>query len=72
MLRQPKAAERVLRVLDRNPTEALTRDAIAQRAGCSSRTARNCLLELKRAGKVHKRRDFSRSGGVFVWGRVAV
>lgn len=69
---RPVTTARVLRVLDRNPTEALTPDAIAQRAGCSLRHARNCLLELSRAGKAYKRRDFSRSGCVFVWGRVAV
>ena len=71
-MQAPNATTRVLRVLERNPADALTAEAIAERAGCSKRTAQNHLIELKREGKAFTRRDPTRVGCVFVWGRVSV
>jgi DNA-binding IclR family transcriptional regulator len=63
---------RVLRLLESNQGETFSPNAIAQRVGCTKRTAQIVLGELKREGKAFTRRDFSSPGCVYVWGRVAV
>jgi hypothetical protein len=72
MMHRPPVEARVLRLLESNMPDTFSTDAVAQRVGCTKRTAQNALIELKREGKAFTRRDFSSPGCVYVWGRVAV
>lgn len=71
-MRAPTVEMRVSMLLDRHPSETLTCDQVAERVGCTKRSAQNVLMELKREGKAFTRRDFSYPGFMFVWGRVSV
>lgn len=71
-MRAPPVEVRIVQLLERNMPDTFSPDAIAQRVGCSKRTAQNVLMELKREGKAFTRRDFSYPGYMMVWGRVAV
>lgn len=70
-MRPPTVEARIMRLLEQSMPDTFSPGAVAQRVGCTKRTAQNVLMELKREGKAFTRRDISRRGCVFVWGRVA-